>query len=374
MQSTLPKHFDLFANHNPFLFTGLSYPWNISSPTNRNNLLSHQEAQTKLDSIKTLIASYEDQNLFHPPETVPFVNLSKIRSPIFREELESLALENLNIVEKLIPVYVHATKSIEKVILSLYKRRILSRAKVHARIKENADFEIIVLADLDSDPRKTGPYSLIEHIYQGIQSIKAHNPAFKARRIREENVEEAFIELNVEDSKVIIRDYSERFAVSQRGLFRQEGESSFRTQFLTNCLLLFMKRKSLLPHKEGGFPQDLYPFMVREFIHLSETRLLDTLRLGDLDQVDEENQLWNEMLNFYQQSENLFAVLYSAQERLNCFKDCDFIRRNQDNSFSINLYDSYGLACHRLLEAFQPIPVPQENNIDETLTPEMLFD
>jgi len=372
MHSSSKPLLDLFPHHNPIFLETLRKPWTTSSRTDLQKLEFSNEANQKLDSINNLL---QQLSMAHYPQLAEPLTLSKISSLTFREDLELYAMLKLERIETLLPVYSEAIRVLQAFFDGLYQDNKVSKAKVHAQIKENADFEIIIFADSNDDLRMKGPYEIINRLYKEVLRIEnSERLRFEVEMIEEENEERAYIELRVEDSKIIIRDFSSEYHANHRNPFGiEQGECSFRSQFLTNRLLFLMESESLLPQTSEDFSQDLYPFMVREFLRLEKPELLLPSSLGTLNQIDQEYCLWNELLDFYQDSQNLYQVLYSAQERLLGFGDYDCVIRNADESYSINFLSSYGFACQRLVEALRPVPLVENQNLPLEFCPEFFL-
>jgi len=368
MKSTFrsKKSLNLFAHSNPFFLRFHKNPYDIASLKDYKELHFYLEAEKKLQEIHAFTDSYEETqpSAFYYPFIPPFIELSEIASPPIRRGLGPLYLEKMQTIIELLPLHANAIRIIEGSIFGLYQKRSIERAKLHVQITELSDFEILILADFDRETQTKGPYFLMNYLYEAISRYRKRTlgrpaeldgPRFTMKLCHDEENDEAYIELRVGKHKVIIRDYSARYHVDTRGLFTQHGESSFRSRLLTLLLIYFMKEEVLLSQQGRNFPSEIYSFMVRQFLELTNTQLLKSSSLLDrADQEEQELKLWNKLLKFYQQSENLFAVLFSAQKELRHFKNYDFVTKNTDGGYSVNLRSSYGPACYRLIHALRP--------------------
>lgn len=301
---------NLFAHSNPFFLRFHQNPYDIFSLQGYKEFAFCLEAEKKLQEIHAFTESYENTgpSSFFYPLIAPFIQLSKIATPTIRRDLGPLYLEKMQTIIELLPLYANAIRIIEGSIFGLYQKKRVLKAKLHAQITEMSDFEIIILADLDRETKGKEPDFLMDYLHEAIgrfnertklRSVEADGPRFEMKRICDEENGEVSFELRVGTHKVIIRDYSARYHVDTRGIFRQQGESSFRSQFLTLLLLYFMKSKSLLPQQEGDFPPEIYSFMVRKFLDLTSTQLLNFptfLKTKDQEQ-QEPNPLRTEYIN-----------------------------------------------------------------------------
>jgi len=246
-------------------------------------------------------------------------------------------------------------------------------------IKENGDFETIILAD----PPDKDPELLMELLCEEIEKYLGSDdrinlqdcPSITIDYIKEENEERTFIEMIIGSSKIIIRDlssqcYQKNFNPSQP--FNVRGESSsFRSKFLTDQLLF---SKFRLPQNEKDFPQDIYPFLVRCFFRIIKTdRLLNFANLSILQRIQEERLLWNEFLMFFLSLDNLFRALYEAQKSLRGFGDCDCIQKDQAGNYSINEYSDYVDTCKKLVVTLYQQVVPEDLEENEDYAPDYDF-
>jgi len=358
IQAEIPKSIgrETISNENDTEFSE-------GSSLNFSDNSSFLEIPSELKNIQDFVKKIQRQHqqTFPWPRITPALKISGIKSLTFRERLRKFILKKQKIIANLLLYYVETIDIIEEEINELHDCLKIQDAKVHAEVKENGDIEIIIFSDLIMAPEKFNRFHLIDPLYQAMKAKWEEDRDFRIRKDCEESEERPFIELKIEDSRIIIRDYSFDSEIDRSNPFKLKGESSFRSQFLTEYLLSLMKDELLLPQKEGDFPQDIYPFMVKEFLRLTESELLkpkdsdnnNDNEDDDMKQILEMNRLLDLFLEFFQQEKNLFMVLYSAQEKLRGFGDFSSIYRDQNGNYQNNQNSSYAEACRRLVNALK---------------------
>lgn len=214
------------------------------------------EAKVRLKNIVSLIDIYKkihaEKGIIHLPEIARFMNLSQVASPIFREGLELLAIIQLQSIESLLLLNFNTTRIIQGILINLSRRKKLFEIKTYSEITENADFEILISANLAPDIKRQGPFYLVRRIHQAVKTYQQRTlnrhpdidgPQFIVKKLDEEDKERAYIELFVGHSKITIRDlssnhyrkYDDPFKLKKNKKRRQRKDKIFNILPLLLC-------------------------------------------------------------------------------------------------------------------------------------------